>query len=934
MSHACDLHKAFEEKSQKRFIEALEVFEVDPNATADNDPRTVFERILNTPDSAWYIEKCIEYGADFNVKNMNNEYPIHYLIKSLCIKNLKAVERFLRIDESKVKASPYVNVKDIRDQNCLHIIAEKLNDENKDDIIELMCTLLSYGCNINSPNDDQETPFFIVVRELLKWENGQEVFDKLLASTTIDFHTHKGDEIIKMVKDKYIATIPEREKFVMCYEEMKKLLESGDINKFETLFSYYKPDSDQSFLDDCYSYLEIAVQKSYINIVDLLIKKRINFNRLPVANKANRITPPFLAYKNANVGIFKSFLLAKEHQKFPAQYRNIQCKSEYEIEFYCGENKDKTLLHQFFSNVKGNQSVKNCKTIKMSKNEKKCFKLLINDIRCDQDYLNALDEEGKPVIYYAVKYSVDYMTFKLLEKGAYIGHVVTKIRNSLLSDLLDSSITSNDEFHDSKEYEITANYGFLMPPIESCKDVRANSQGKDNISMHTFNGNSRKGSQEDLEQNNLTKTTQDVKKQQHLEMNVIKSLAEDYDYRQFVMHPVLSSFIFLKWKKIRFVLHVNLMTTLLFILTFIPYIMIDRYIKENKKVLESSNAEDGEIMKESEVVILINRIFLGLAFFSVFLMIVREACQFSLSKKSYFLSISNWMDLILIIASLIFLFTEIELPILQTLIIILATSECFHRFGYLPYLSVSLHAKIFRKVLGTFLKSLAFFSIMIVGFMLASYTLYRENIARLMSTTLIMNITKAELTSRKVIENPLEYIGVLGISASVDDNTYIGLCALILFIVALLLLNLLNALTVSDTQEIKSDSKLIDLCERISVMCNQENLYSGTGKINDLMHNAVSLFSETLTDGKICLKPNLTPEAMTSDGKAIKNYWLQSILCYFDRHMTMDSEILRNMRTLLVKKREDLIIKDYKERRFEKMVNDVLKLNEQKKSVK
>lgn len=67
MSHFCDLHKAFKEQSLQKFIEALEVFEIDPNSVADDDTRSVFERILSTPDSACYIQKCIEYGADFNV---------------------------------------------------------------------------------------------------------------------------------------------------------------------------------------------------------------------------------------------------------------------------------------------------------------------------------------------------------------------------------------------------------------------------------------------------------------------------------------------------------------------------------------------------------------------------------------------------------------------------------------------------------------------------------------------------------------------------------------------------------------------------------------------------------------------------------------------------------------------------------------------------
>ncbi|XP_070498442.1 transient receptor potential cation channel protein painless-like [Chironomus tepperi] len=594
MSHTtCDLHKAFEEKSLKKFVEALEVFEIDPNSKPDGDNRSVFESILSTPDSASYIQKCIEYGADLNVKNKSNKYPLHYLISSQCIDNLKAVEPYLAIDLSidkpYTKASPYVNVKDHRDQNCLHLLAEMLSNENEEIIIDMMCTLLSYGCNINSPNEERKTPFYIVSMKLPHLKNGQAIFDKILRMTDVDFHTHKGNDIAKMVKDKYIDVIPEKEDFDMCYNEMKKLLDIGDINKFETLFSYYNPiENHEQFLDNCYSYMEIAVQKSYINIVDLLIKKGIDFNRLSGASNADRIPPPFLAYKMANVGIFKSFLLALEHQTNRAQYRLSQCDSGYEIQLYRDGNDHKTLLHLFFSSENSNQ----CHTIKMSRNEKKCFDLLINDSRCDQKYVNALDEHGKPVIYYSVQYGVDEMTFKLLQKGAYIGPVVTKIRKSLLSDLLDSSITSNHEFHDSKDYEIMTNYGFLMPPTGSCNNTGTNKDGTlgNNISLHTLNGGSRNDSNNDLEQNNSTNA--ESREQKNLEMNAIKLLADDYDYRQLVMHPVLSSFIFLKWKKIRFALHINLMTTLLFILTFIPYILIDRYRKETIKAMEGVEEED------------------------------------------------------------------------------------------------------------------------------------------------------------------------------------------------------------------------------------------------------------------------------------------------------------------------------------------------------
>lgn len=89
MTHHCDLHKAFEEQSLEKFIEALEVFEVDPNAPLDGGPRTVFEKILSTPNSACYIQKCIEYGADFNV--VSNPFHFFFLLMGvaplLCLKH-------------------------------------------------------------------------------------------------------------------------------------------------------------------------------------------------------------------------------------------------------------------------------------------------------------------------------------------------------------------------------------------------------------------------------------------------------------------------------------------------------------------------------------------------------------------------------------------------------------------------------------------------------------------------------------------------------------------------------------------------------------------------------------------------------------------------------------------------------------------------------
>ncbi|XP_070504994.1 transient receptor potential cation channel protein painless-like [Chironomus tepperi] len=914
MSHNYDLYKAFVDNSLGRFVEILEVFETDLNFCPEKEKRTIFEIILSTPDSSNFIKKCIEHGADFYLKNESHFYPIHFVIKSECIKNLRAVESLFKLEKSG-KSSPYVNVKDQKDQNCLHLLAEKLTNENEENIMNMMEILLYYGCNINFPNDDQETPFYIVVRNLPHLQNGQAIFDKIMRMTDVDFHTHRGDEIVSMVKDKYIDVIPEKEGFDMCYKEMEGLLKSGDINKFETLFSSYKAciEHHEQFLDDCYSFMEIAVQKSYINIVDLLIKEGIDFNRTSLDNET-AIPPPFLAYKNANVEIFKSFLLATNNQTL--------CVIGSEIDLYSNnENCQKTLFHQFFADMKRTGRTKKIKSISMTRDQKKCFDLLMNDPRCNRAYLNAFDKDGKSVLYYSVGFGVDYMTLKLLEKGAFIGKLVTRIRKCLLTEFLDSCIQSNDEFHDNKGFQISVNYKFLIPTPDVCDDIRDKKYNKKNKLTEAISMNSLSPFR-DVEENSYEND-----KKYAPEMWTLRLLTRNQDYRHFVMHPVLSSFVYLKWKKIRFSLHINLIITLLFIFTFIPFIMISRTDQQS----------------------LMYKIFYGLSFTSLFMLTCREFLQFLQSKIRYFKRHSNLVDLVVIISSFIILFrlpfTNHQYRILHTVIILLETWEYFNLLGYIPLLSVSLHTKMFRKVFITFIKSLSFYSVMIIGFALAFYTLHGDKALTMKEQGMnIKNQSSVDLASLNtfasirlsVVKSFVMMIGELDASSIyLEGYSYIGLFMLFLFIVTIVLYNLLNALAVSDTQEIRSDAKLIDLCQRIQAMYRHEkNAFWVTPTLSGFMQHVTLLFPETISNGIIFLKPNKDRDTYTtSDCKTpIRNEWLPDILCYFGKHMRMDTEIIQDMCTLLVKKREEQnekIDENCKEKRSEKMAYDIIKINEQ-----
>lgn len=104
-------------------------------------------------------------------KNNNEQFPLHFVIESRCLENLKQVEHILHdvnidSEEPHRRYSPYVNVMMDHGQNSLHLLAEALTNENCDTIFEMIKILINHGCNANYPNYDGKTAFFIVLEKL------------------------------------------------------------------------------------------------------------------------------------------------------------------------------------------------------------------------------------------------------------------------------------------------------------------------------------------------------------------------------------------------------------------------------------------------------------------------------------------------------------------------------------------------------------------------------------------------------------------------------------------------------------------------------------------------------------------------------------------------------------------------------------------------
>jgi hypothetical protein len=333
--------------------------------------------------------------------------------------------------------------------------------------------------------------------------------------------------------------------------------------------------------------------------------------------------------------------------------------------------------------------------------------------------------------------------------------------------------------------------------------------------------------------------------------------------------------------------------------------------------------------------------------------------QFFLSIKQYVSAKGNWIDMALIISSVVILLFEDSIPnhvsrVLRTLIILLAVTEYFNLLGLLPLLSISLYTKMFRKVAWTFVKSLAFYSVIILGFAFSFYTLQGDKFAKDIlkyrsddydkssGDVPVTNATRNERFNNfntvwtSIIKSYVMLTGELETSyVHIEGFFYASLFLLFLFLVTIVLYNLLNALAVSDTQEIKSDAKLFDIQQRIFTMEECESaVFKRNSHTGDFLKKVISIFPRTLPEGIIKIRPNVqsSPRAYIRENESIiLNEWLPHSLKSLKKVVKFNPETVYDLRKLLKRRYEERTInavRKLKENRNEKLANDLIKINE------
>ena len=725
---------------------------------------------------------------------------------------------------------------DVEGNNYLIHLINQLTKTNRDEITKMIKFMLSIGCSLNMRNLNSESAFSVLVSK-------HDEFKELVHFCIENFYIDIDFKHEKALDNEINQKLEEKEKIdknlSFCLQNLREI-QVEEVLK--TLF----PESNE-FIDDIGLLLEAAVAKNLPDMCKSFIKHGADCNRIPMNSQYNS-PPAFLACTFGNFKVLEILL----------EFDNL--------EFFCVSS-EINLLHQIFKS-----------NFISFEDRQAMFDLLIMDRRCNLEIINQVDTDGNSPLFYATENNDREIIKELIMHGAYIGHeaVINNIDKELFQEILDENIKCSGNVND-KNCEIFIDHRFLIPPVED--DSRS------------------------------------------LETTAVNLVAKISNLREFILHPVISSYLLLKWRKIDFIVYFNLLIYFSFLLymgffivnfynvsnTYEPddeycrvmraeheILMMDPDIQNLEKIEEKIESKDEKIkywdkfcrdalisslssrFDEAEDT---NKLFgreqefltdkkfhdfdkmrkeeqwksrtrqhftsYRLSFWfcmcGLFLMAVRETAQLMASWKKYFFKFSNWLDIALISLSFYILIQNVDVGYKKfkqicAVMIILMAGQSITSISKVSAFSLSLHMAILARVMKTFIKTIAPYLIIIIAFGMSFYSFnYNDDYVGDHGSTSSESKTVREEDDENGFAQP--FISVIStvrmmlsdfdvLKFDKDDHFQGILFLLFMVFISTVLFNLLNALAISDTNEIMKVAEFVVIRKRLATIHSYERLFS------------------------------------------------------------------------------------------------------------
>lgn len=743
------------------------------------DFKTCLEIAISEPNRQEFIDYLLEKKVEVNIINESHGFaPIHFAIENGNIKALEALLNDDRID---------VNLKSKGNSPLLMAINKMEDDENENEqeliIYENMIKLLlEKGCDANSPSSKGITPVHSASQQ------GLETVVNLIvkyAKKPIDIDTYK-DRKGKSARDYLTAAFP---KLVDQFGS-----DEVDIN-VDKLFYYLSKDDEDNFVR---GFKTMASNNEHNSILN--------------ANNGTNTLLQWATQKGMDTavatllshGADSSFTFSGNSEKpiaIACQYGYLDILKMFVDKETTFDSGTADSLLQII--VKGMRSYHTNEKA----DHKGCLKLLLDNHSKININVNHADIKQNTALHYAARNGDQETVMELLRNGACVA-LRNKFNEPPLADInaktletyLDECVTTNGERPSDDNYEIHMQYRFLVYPNNSIENEMCKVPLMDNY-------------------NNNIKEFDSILAP---ETDALLYMTRNQELRPLLKHPVITSFLYLKWQRISCLFYANITFYSLLWLCLILYIILGYGVEK----------------KQSDSIEVLNVITHVGAVIGLILLILREVFQLLVSPTRYLQSIENWMEITLIfVTAAIVCYDSAEESTKQQLsavAILLSSAELVLLIGQFPTLSTNI--VMLRTVSWNFFKFLLWYCILIIAFALSFYTLFRKEEEE--DQTAPNPNGKEEEEEEDFFEDPGRSLFKTIVmltgefdAGSIKFSTFPVTSHLIfivfVFMIPIVLFNLLNGLAVSDTQEIRADAELVGHISRVKLISYFESVLIG-----------------------------------------------------------------------------------------------------------
>lgn len=769
-------------------------------------------------DAVEYVRALLNAKAEpNNLNQIRNKAPIHIAAEYAKYEVLKALLEDKRTD---------VNIRDSFGDTPLHVIARrKLKGQSEDTVSQyihcIQLVMHHKQIKVNVCNKKDYTPVHYAAL------NGTEQIVKTIlkcAGDDLDIDTSKAGLTEKSAREIILENFP---KLAELLPEQGRPGNSKETLGSSALFKYlYERDFD-SFIaginvvsreeldnsDGSSTLLQYCAKEGLETPARALLDQNIDPNATCLAD---RRPPALLACYSGQPAILN--LLFEKH-------------GPQSVDLKDGLDARETALHAILKSPRTDTSA-------IRVDYRGCFDLVLEHLPHLKIDINAADHKGNTALHYAAKNDDDYAVLSLLKHGAYIGirnvlgdPPLASMSPKMLETFLNGCLDTNGEFPREDTYEVTFSYNFLVPPPrESCMQ-----QQQQNPSVQVaLPLNDCDSPREPLAHQNITTARINT------ETEPLLYISQSRDLRYLLKHPIFTSFLDLKWHRIRIFFYFNLIFYILFVAVLTFYILLwyrEPHIRNPYKGPVNTSIISGDIIEESATETLAvfkhNDSSFWWAVLIIFLALVtvRELLQLVVFSSEYFKNPENYLEFILLITSAAILFSDWvhdhARPHFSAVAILLSWAELVLLIGRHPSLSVNI--EMFKRVSWNFLKFLAWYAILIVAFALSFYALFRDCGA-------VTECGEAGDSDENFFLDPgmsvfktvVMLTGEFDV-ASIPFVSFPGtshvVFVLFIFLIAIVLFNLLNGLAVSDTQAIRDDAEIVSYMSRVRLMSYIETLF-------------------------------------------------------------------------------------------------------------